>query len=59
MFLLSLYLQKTIKNFQNVLAKDLKDQFIGMNIKQKVRTLIQQMNIDIFLNQILLEILFV
>ena len=45
MFLLSLYLQKTIKNCQNVLAKDLKDQFIGMNIKQKVRTLIQQMNI--------------
>ena len=59
MFLLSLYLQKTIKNCQKVLAKDLKDQFIGMNIKQKVRTLIQQMNIDIFLNQILLEILFV
>ena len=59
MFLLSLYLQKTIKNCQNVLAKDLKDQFIGMNIKQKVRTLIQQMNIDIFLIQILLEILFV
>ena len=59
MFLLSLYLQKTIKNCQNVLAKDLKDKFIGMNIKQKVRTLIQQMNIDIFLNQILLEILFV
>ena len=59
MFLLSLYLQKTIKNCQNVLAKDLKDKFIGMNIKQKVRTLIQQMNVDIFLNQILLEILFV
>ena len=59
MFLLSLYLQKTIKNCQNVLAKDLKDKFIGMNIKQKVRTLIQQMNVDIFLNQILFEILFV
>ena len=59
MFLLSLYLQKTIKNCQNVLAKDLKDKFIGMNIKQKVRTLIQQMNVGIFLNQILLEILFV
>ena len=59
MFLLSLYLQKTIKNCQNVLAKDLKDKFIGMNIKEKVRTLIQQMNVDIFLNQILLEILFV
>ena len=24
-------------NYQNVLAKDLKDQFIGINIKQKVR----------------------
>ena len=33
--LLSLYQQKTIKNYQNFLAKDLKDQCIGMNIKLK------------------------
>ena len=43
------------KNYQNFLVKDLKDQFIGMNIKQKVRIKIQQMNIDIFSSQILLE----
>ena len=47
MFLLSLDQQKIIKNYQNLLAKDLKDQFIGINIKQKVRIKIQQMNIDI------------
>ena len=34
--------------------KDLKDQFIGMNIQQKLRIKIQQMNIDVFSNQILL-----
>ena len=45
MFLSSLYQQKIIKNCQNVLAKDLKDTFIGMNIKQKVRVKIKQMNI--------------
>ena len=55
MFLLSLYQQETIKNYQNFLAKDLKDGFIGMNIKQKVRINIRQMNIDIFSNQTLLE----
>ena len=33
----------------------MKDQFIGMNKKQKVRIKIQQINKDIFLNQILLE----
>ena len=32
------YQQKTIKNYQNILVKDLKDYFIGMIIKQKVRT---------------------
>ena len=32
--LLSLYQQNTIKNYQNFLAKDLKDQFIGMTIKK-------------------------
>ena len=55
MFLLLLYQQETIKNYQSVLAKDFKDQFIGMNIKQKVRIKIQQMNLHIFSNQILLE----
>ena len=38
MFLLSFYELKAIKNYLNFLAKDLKDQFIGMNIKQKLRT---------------------
>ena len=51
MYLSSLYQQKTIKNFQNVLTKDLKDVDIGMNIKQKSEKKIQQMSIDIFLNQ--------
>ena len=35
MFLLSLHQQKTIKNYQNFLAKDLVDQHKGINIKQK------------------------
>ena len=35
----------------------LKDQFNGINIKQKVRIKILQMNIDIFSNQILLELM--
>ena len=34
-----------------------KDQFIGTNIKQSVRIKIQQMNIDMFSNQILLELI--
>ena len=37
MFLSALYQQIAIKSYQNFLAKDLKDQFIGMNIKQRVR----------------------
>ena len=37
MFLQYFYQPKIIKNYQNFLAKDLKDQFIGMNIK-KVKT---------------------
>ena len=40
---------KTIKYYQNFLAKDLKN--IGINIKQKVRVKIQKMSIDIFSNQ--------
>ena len=54
MYLSSFYQQKTIKNFQNVLTKDLKDVDIGMNIKQKLETKKKkkrQMSIDIFLNQ--------
>ena len=49
---------------QKFLVKDLKDQFIGlkdqfigMNIKQKVRIEIQQTYIDIFWDQILLELI--
>ena len=37
------------------LVRDLQDQFIGMNIKQKVIIKIQQTNLDFFLNQILLQ----
>ena len=52
--MLPLYQEKTIKSCKNLLVKDLKDQFIGMNIKQKVRIKIK-MNIGIFSNQFLLE----
>ena len=38
MYLSSFYQQKTIKNFQNVLTKDLKDVYIVMNKKQKLET---------------------
>ena len=40
-------------NYQNLLAKDLKDQFIGKNMKQKEMIRIQLMNLDIFSNQTL------
>ena len=53
MFLLSLYQQRTTKNYQKFLAKDLKDQCVGMNIKQDVRIKMQQIKIEIFLNQTL------
>ena len=43
------------QNYQNFLVKYLKDQFIGMSIKQKVIIKIQQTNLDFFLNQFLLE----
>ena len=56
MSLLQFYLQKTIENYQNFLAKNLKDKFIGMNIKQKVGLKIQQLNIGIFSNQILFQL---
>ena len=51
MSLLSLYQQRTIKNYQNFLENDLKDRCLGINTKQKVRIKIRQMNIDIFSNQ--------
>ena len=35
MFLLWLYQQETIKNYQNFLVKDFKDQFIGYEYKTK------------------------
>ena len=37
MFLLSLYQQEEIKNYQKFIIKDFKYQFIGINVKQKVR----------------------
>ena len=38
------------QKLSKILAKDLKDQFIGTNKKQKVRIKIRQMNLDISLN---------
>ena len=52
--MLPIYQEETIKSCKNLLVKDLKDQFIRMNIKQKVRIKIK-MNIGIFRNQSLLE----
>ena len=46
--------QKLSKLF---LAKDLKDQFIGMNIKQKMSIKIRQTSIDVLSNQILLVLI--
>ena len=46
------YQQKTIKSYQNFLAKNLKYQSIGMITKQKARTKILQLSIDIFSNEI-------
>ena len=53
----SVYQQKTIKNYQNFIVKDLKDQFIGMNIRPKVRIKTRKVNIDIFSNQILFKLI--
>ena len=50
---MSLYQYRTIKNYQNFVAKNLKHQYIGLNIKQKVRMKIQQTSTDILLNQTL------
>ena len=41
---------KDNQNISNFLPKDLKDQFIGMNVKQKKRIKIQQLSTDIFSN---------
>ena len=54
MFLYQFYQQRIIKNYQNFLVNDLKNQFVGMNIKEKERIKMQQMDIDIFSNQTLL-----
>ena len=45
----------TIKSYQNLSSKNLKDKCIGINIKQKVRKEARPMNKDISLNKILLE----
>ena len=39
----SLYQEKIIKNYQNFLGKDSKCQFVGMNLKQKVKEKIQKL----------------
>ena len=51
MSLSSPYQQKAIENFQNFLAKDLKDRHSGKNIKQKVRIKTKQASLDISMNQ--------
>ena len=45
-----------IKNYQTLLVKDLKDQFIGMNIKQKGRIKIQKNDYRYFLESNFLDI---
>ena len=40
---------------KKLLVNDLKDQYIGINVKQKVTIKKRQINISIFLNQILLD----
>ena len=48
--------QKITKKYQNFLAKDLKDQAIGIDIKRKVRIKTGQMSTDVFSYQILQEL---
>ena len=57
MFLLKLYQQKRIKNYQNSLAKDMKHQFIEISIKEKMKIKMQQMNKDAFMNKMFLELI--
>ena len=49
--------QETIKNYKHFLVKDLKDWFIGMNIKIDNQMIIklQLVNLDFFLNHNFLE----
>ena len=54
--LLSLCQQKTIKNYENFLAKNLKDQWIRMYMEQKARIKIRQINTDTLLDQTLHEL---
>ena len=48
---------KDNKNYQNTFVKDFNDQFIQMNIKQKVRIKARQISIDSLSNQILLVLI--
>ena len=43
---------KINQKLSNLLAKDLKDRFIGINIKEKVIIKIQQMNLNLLLESI-------
>ena len=45
--------KKKIKNYQNFLARDLKDQYIGMSIKQIKENKIRQTSIEMFSNETL------
>ena len=54
--LLSLYQQKTIKNYENFLAKNLKDQWIRLYMEKKARIKIRQINTDTLLDQTLHEL---
>ena len=47
---------REIKNYQSFMSKDLKDQVIGTNMKQKVILKIQGTNLDFSLNQIVEEL---
>ena len=55
MTVIALSATKFIK-YQNFLVNGLKDQCIGMNMKEKVRIKTQQTSIDIYLNQTLKEL---
>ena len=48
---------KDNQKLSKFLTKDLKDQFLGNNIKQRLIIKIPQMNLDIFSNQILLDLI--
>ena len=50
-----MFQQKTIKNYQNFVATDLKGPFVGVKIKQKVMIKIRQTNLNTVSNQIFLE----